>query len=134
MLTYVYHGDARTAFVQQPDGKYTNATVPAFRGARITLNSDGTRTLRDKDGRSVIFALAPSNVALPSALTDANGNRLMITRDGSWRRRRHRRGLARPAGVSTGWYPLAQFSLEWLARDGHKTPSGGERPCSLLPG
>ena len=85
VLTYVYHGDARTTFVQQPDGTYTNDTVPAFRGARITVNADGSRTLRDKGGRSVTFwpaysGAGPLNVAVPYTVTDANGNQLTLSR------------------------------------------------------
>lgn len=49
VLTYVYHGDAPTQFVQQPDGSYTNTTVPAFRARRSPTTpargrgSSGTR-------------------------------------------------------------------------------------------
>jgi YD repeat-containing protein len=81
VLTYVYHGNARTAFVQQADGTFVNTTVPAFRGAKITLNGDGTRTLRYKTGESVTFAVPAYGVPLQSAVTDANGNRLTLARE-----------------------------------------------------
>ncbi len=85
VLTYVYHGDTRADFVKQPDGSYTNATVPAFLGARITDNANGTRTLRYKDGRTatytINFGMFP--VGLPLAFADANGNQLTLTRP-SW--------------------------------------------------
>ena len=50
VITYVYRANARTTFSQQPDGTFTTTTVPAFRGASITANADGTYTLRYKDG------------------------------------------------------------------------------------
>src|SRR5262249_6741252 len=50
---------------------------------RITVNVDGTRTLRHKDGRAVTFAASPGS-AVPIAVTDANGNRVTITRDTNW--------------------------------------------------
>src|SRR5207249_150069 len=68
VLTYVYHGDARTDFVRQPDGTFTNSTVPAFRGTTITRNADDTRTMRDKHGRTVRFTSASFGVAVPTAM------------------------------------------------------------------
>jgi RHS repeat-associated protein len=82
VLTYVSHGDTRTTFVKQADGSYTNATVPAFRGARITVDGVGNRTLRYKDGRTVSFTgeIYPTTVGLQVAVTDANGNALTVGR------------------------------------------------------
>src|SRR5206468_1847892 len=82
VLTYVYHGDARTDFVRQPDGTFTNSTVPAFRGTTITRNADDTRTMRDKHGRTVRFTSASFGVAVPTAMVDANGNQISMTHDG----------------------------------------------------
>jgi uncharacterized protein DUF6531 len=81
VLTYVYHGDTRTTFVKQADGSYTNSTVPALRGARITVDGVGNRTLRYKDGRTVAFTgeIYPTTVGLQTAVTDANGNALTVT-------------------------------------------------------
>jgi RHS repeat-associated protein len=89
VLTYVYHGDARTTFVKQADGSYTNETVPAFRGARITVDGVGNRTLRYKDGRTVTFtgdiaiATYSTGVGLQTGVGDANGNALTVERP-SW--------------------------------------------------
>jgi RHS repeat-associated protein len=86
VLTYVYHGNTRATFVKQADGTYTNETVPTFRGATITVDGAGNRTLRYKDGRTVTFtpdiALVPpsTNVGLQTAVADANGNALTLTR------------------------------------------------------
>jgi YD repeat-containing protein len=82
VLTYVYHGDTRTTFVKQVDGSYTNGTVPAFRGARITVDGVGNRTLRYKDGRTVSFTgeIYPTTVGLQTAVSDANGNALTVER------------------------------------------------------
>src|SRR5207244_5957860 len=81
VLTYVYHGDARTDFVQQPDLSYTNSTVPAFRGTTITYDtSTGTRVMRDKTGRTVRFGIFAYGTELPVAVSDANGNQVTITR------------------------------------------------------
>jgi hypothetical protein len=68
----MYHGDARTTFVKQADGTYTNGTVPAFRGAQIMVDGYGTRTLRYKDGRTVMLT---GNIGVTSrrARTTASG-------------------------------------------------------------
>src|SRR4029077_14275475 len=86
VLTYVYHHDARTTFVKQADGSYTNSTVPAFRGARITGDAYAGRTLRYKDGRTVTFTgdYYPTPVGLQMAVTDANGNALTVGRVSWW--------------------------------------------------
>jgi hypothetical protein len=41
VITYVYRGNARTAFTKQADGTFTNTSIPAFRGTTITVNADG---------------------------------------------------------------------------------------------
>src|SRR5207244_12346263 len=78
--TYVYSGVAHTDFTLQADGTYRNTTVPAFRGAVLTINGDGTRTLRYKDGRTLTFTTVVANAAVSSAQSDANGNTVTITR------------------------------------------------------
>jgi len=55
VITYIYRGNARTAFTKQANGTFTNATVPAFRGTTVTVNADGTRTMRWKDGLAIVF-------------------------------------------------------------------------------
>src|SRR5688572_12774678 len=77
VLTYVYHGSARTQFFLQTDGSYSNNTVPAFRGARITINSaTGVRVLRHRNGSSSDF---DAN-GLMLAIRDRNGNQVTIAR------------------------------------------------------
>ena len=68
--------------MQQGDGSYTNGTVPAFRGARITVGAGGTRTLRYKDGRTVTFTsdLGIFQAGVAIGVADANGNGLTLTR------------------------------------------------------
>jgi RHS repeat-associated protein len=55
LFTYVYRANAHAPFARQPDGTFINTTVPAFRGARITVNPDSTRTLRFKEGSALVF-------------------------------------------------------------------------------
>lgn len=77
VLTYVYQGNARTQFFRQPDGSYRNATVPAFRGARILVNPDGTRMLLWKGGAAQVF----DSRGLPIRRRDRNGNEVVIARE-----------------------------------------------------
>jgi YD repeat-containing protein len=76
VITYVYSAGARTQFVQQADGSFTNTAVPAFRGVTIRINADSTRTLRYKDGRTVTF----DSSGLQIARKDAAGNQVTILR------------------------------------------------------
>jgi RHS repeat-associated protein len=75
VITYVYRGNAQTQFLLQPDGSFTNNTIPAFKGARIVVNSDGNRTLRLRDGTSLTF----SN-SLLIQVSDRAGNAVNIIR------------------------------------------------------
>jgi RHS repeat-associated protein len=83
VMTYVYEFGGRTDFTRQPDGTFTNATVPAFRGATITMNPNGTRTLRYKEGRAVNFIVAFAGLGylVPASISDANGNRVTVNYD-----------------------------------------------------
>jgi RHS repeat-associated protein len=76
VITYVYGAGARTTFIQQADGSFTNGAVPAFRGVTLRMNADGTRTLRYKDGRTVTF----DSSGLQIARKDAAGNQVTILR------------------------------------------------------
>jgi len=77
VLTYVYRGSARTQFFLQGDGSYVNNTVPAFRGARITINpTTGIRTLRHRNGSAIDFDTG----GLMVAVRDRNGNQITISR------------------------------------------------------
>ncbi len=71
VITYVYRGNARTAFTKQADGTFTNGTIPAFRGTTITVNADGTRTMRWKDGSTIVF----NTQGLQASRSDRFGNR-----------------------------------------------------------
>jgi YD repeat-containing protein len=81
VLTFVCAGDARTAFTRQANGTFINMTTPAFRGTTITVNADGTRTLRSKDGRTTTFNTWVWGVGLPSTMGDATGNTLTVSHD-----------------------------------------------------
>jgi YD repeat-containing protein len=76
VLTYIYRGNARTVFTKQANGTFTNATVPAFRGTTITLNADGTRTIRSKDGSTIVF----NTQGLQASRSDRFGNTVTIGR------------------------------------------------------
>ncbi len=76
VLTYVSAGNAVAAFTRQPDGSFINTTIPTFRGARITVNPDSTRTLRYKDGRATVF----DGAGLPIRVRDRTGNEVVIER------------------------------------------------------
>jgi RHS repeat-associated protein len=84
----VLPGNARFAFVRQPDGTFVNTTSPRYAGAVLT-QAPGAHTLRFKDGVTWQFApvRAPrggGNVAGFNLLIeqrDRNGNRLTITRN-----------------------------------------------------
>jgi RHS repeat-associated protein len=68
----------RPRFVRQPDGTYLNPDYPAYRGARLTRNPDGTTTLRYKDGRVWTFNSAGWLIRQ----VDRTGNTVLIQRDG----------------------------------------------------
>jgi sugar lactone lactonase YvrE len=76
VITYVYGAKARTVFVQQPDGSFTNTTVPALRGTTITAHADGTYTLREKDGGTIGF----DNEGLQVSRRDRHGNAVTVQR------------------------------------------------------
>jgi YD repeat-containing protein len=77
MLLLVKPGNQQYSFSQQQAGApYTNTVNPEFRGAAVTLNADGTKTLRMRDGTTYLFN---SNGELIQ-ITDRNGNYLTITR------------------------------------------------------
>jgi RHS repeat-associated protein len=76
LITYVYRANARTEFIKQADGTFTNGTIPAFRGTTITLNADGTRTMRRKDGSTTVF----NTQGLQVSRSDRFGNTVTIGR------------------------------------------------------
>ena len=74
-------------FAQQPDGTFTNSTVPAMAGVVITNPSQGIFNLRWKDGRVFQFVVsglsfaAGTPEAFLSSITDPNGNKTTLTRN-----------------------------------------------------
>lgn len=102
VLTYAYEGNARTQFFKQPDGSYVNTTVPAFRGARITTNPDGTRSLRYRDGRILRF----DTFGLLIEVSDRNGNVVSIDRQVEY----NPTAIREPSGraLSISWLILAR--------------------------
>jgi RHS repeat-associated protein len=84
-------GNARFAFIVQPDGTFTNTTFPDFADAVLSIQPDGGHTLRFKDGTTWRFATGyVPRVGLPIpivglsllvAQSDRNGNVLAISRD-----------------------------------------------------
>jgi RHS repeat-associated protein len=76
IITYFYRGNARTTFTKQADGTFTAATIPAFRGTTITVNGDGTRTMRRKDGSTIVF----NTQGLQISRSDRFGNTVTIGR------------------------------------------------------
>jgi YD repeat-containing protein len=67
----------RPRFLRQPDWTYVNPDYPAYRGAVLTRNPDGTSTLRYKDGTLWTFNLAGWLVRQ----MDRTGNVVHIFRD-----------------------------------------------------
>lgn len=92
----VMPGNARFAFVQQPDGTFLNTDHALFAGAVLTAGTDGTHALRLKDGTVWRFVPAPRVAGLSylADQTDRNGNRLTIERDTS----AHITRIVEPAG------------------------------------
>ncbi|HEU5393333.1 MAG TPA: DUF6531 domain-containing protein, partial [Candidatus Methylomirabilis sp.] len=81
LFSLILPGNSRSLWSRGADGTFRNDQVPAYRSAAITLNPDGTRTLRWKDGRAWGF---DANGRLISQ-ADRNGNTLTIARDGQGR-------------------------------------------------
>lgn len=70
------------SFPLQPNGTYTNSTIPPMQGAVISSGAAGTYNLRWKNGTVYQFNLpAPGDlIAFLSSITDANGNAITLTR------------------------------------------------------
>ncbi|HEV8662942.1 MAG TPA: DUF6531 domain-containing protein [Candidatus Methylomirabilis sp.] len=92
LLILFLPGNSRSLWARGADGLFRNDQVPAYRGAQITANPDGTRTLRWKDGSAWGFN---ANGRLISQ-ADRNGNTLTIARDSQGRAT----ALVEPAGRS----------------------------------
>src|SRR4030042_744745 len=71
--TYIYAGNAMTTFLKQPDGTYTNSTVPAFRGAR----------LREPSGRALTLAYFQTGFFPIGYVADPLGRQTVYGYDGS---------------------------------------------------
>jgi RHS repeat-associated protein len=77
-------------FAQQANGTYTNTTLPFLAGGVISSISNGGFSLRWKNGTvfqfNIFFQFGNAgslNVALLTAITDANGNTTTVSRDQS---------------------------------------------------
>lgn len=85
LLRPVFPGNARFAFVRQPDGGFTNSTHPLFGGVKLTPQAGSGHVIRAKDG--TLSRFAPSGrvagVELLVEQIDRNGNRLVIERNNS---------------------------------------------------
>jgi RHS repeat-associated protein len=66
-------------FNLQPEGTWTNTTVPVLAGAVLSSTSPGVYTLRWKHGTTFLFRNVGLNVAFLNAITDANGNTTTLT-------------------------------------------------------
>lgn len=72
----------RFPFVRQADGTFINVTIPAVRGAVLSVLANNEVNLRWKDG--TIFHFFPVSFALGSTLdsiTDRNGNQTLLVRN-----------------------------------------------------
>ncbi len=70
------------SFTKQPDGTFTNTTIPAVRGAVLSVVANNEVDLRWKDGQ--VFHFVPGNFQQGSVLqsiTDRNGNQTMLVRN-----------------------------------------------------
>ena len=67
----------RISFTPQTDGTYINTNEPVYRGAVVTFNPDGTRTLRMKNGSTYKFDV----YGLLVEQQDRNGNKLTFLRE-----------------------------------------------------
>ncbi|MBI3825830.1 MAG: hypothetical protein HY294_07535, partial [Candidatus Rokubacteria bacterium] len=76
-VTLIVRGNAVVKFLPQPDGAWVNATIPYYRGARITTTAQGY-ALRFKDGLTHTF----SPLGYQNGITDRNGNTITLTRTG----------------------------------------------------
>ncbi|MCG3116645.1 MAG: PKD domain-containing protein [Candidatus Manganitrophus sp. SA1] len=77
VLLLILGDDGRVPF-SRIGGVFINTTTPSYKGAVVTVNSDGSRTLRFKDGTKWIFS---SGIGYLSRIEDRNGNALQLTRD-----------------------------------------------------
>jgi RHS repeat-associated protein len=68
---------SRISFSRQPNGNYINNSEPMYRGAVVNLGSDGSRTLRMKDGMTYKF----DGYGILIEQADRYGNRLRFIRD-----------------------------------------------------
>ncbi|TAK07103.1 MAG: hypothetical protein EPO39_07280 [Candidatus Manganitrophaceae bacterium] len=76
-LLLIQGDDGRIPF-SRSGAVFVNNLAPSFKGAAVTINADGTRTLRFKDGNKWIFS---SGAGYLSRIEDRNGNALQLTRD-----------------------------------------------------
>jgi len=83
-LNLIMPDSNQNAFIRQPDGTLINTDIPSLRGVVMTTASDGTATLRWKDG--TLFRFVASDFLLGSVLqsiSDPNGNTVTLIRNSS---------------------------------------------------
>jgi len=68
---------SRTNFSRQPNGSFVNNSEPMYRGAVVNFHSNGTSTLRMKDGMTYKF----DGYGLLVEQQDRNGNKLTFLRE-----------------------------------------------------
>ncbi|MFQ5846383.1 MAG: RHS repeat-associated core domain-containing protein [Candidatus Methylomirabilales bacterium] len=117
-LIYVQPGNTRIPFARQPDGTFLNDTIPSFQGAKIIPNTDGTRTLRFRDGSTRLFQPATPSLFQLTAIADRNGNTIRIGRD----------SLGRPINLTApgGRQVAMSFAASLLQISSVRDPLGRE--------
>ena len=76
MLRLTKPGSYQYDFALQGDGSYLNTVDPEFRGAKVTVNADSTKTLRMRDGWIYKF----NSYGELIEIDDRNSNKVIITR------------------------------------------------------
>src|SRR2546426_6984060 len=76
-FSYSQASGRSACFSRQPDGTSQNTPLPFLRGVVLTLNADGTRTVRKKNGTLEQYNANGRLIAVQ----DPNGNAITIQRD-----------------------------------------------------
>jgi YD repeat-containing protein len=80
-ISLILPGKTVVPFTLQTDGSFAALGDPGHRGSRITLASDGSATLRLKDGARWNFPAFVANFSQLRSMVDRNGNTIAVTRD-----------------------------------------------------
>ncbi len=79
VITYAQGNGRIDLLTRQPDGTFQNTTVASLKGLVLTLNADGSRTIRMKDGSLERYSATGRLVGLE----ERNGNTITIERGGN---------------------------------------------------